>query len=31
MHILCLLSRKISQMKLIEELKKQSSKWMKMQ
>ena len=28
-HILCLLSRKIAQMKLIEELKKQSSKWIK--
>jgi putative transposase len=28
-HILCQLSRKISQMKLLEELKKQSSKWIK--
>jgi len=28
-HILCLLSRKVSQMKLLEELKKQSSKWIK--
>ena len=28
-HILCLLSRKISQMKLVEELKKQSSQWVK--
>jgi putative transposase len=28
-HILCLLSRKIPQMKLLEELKKQSSKWIK--
>ena len=28
-HILCLLSRKITQMKLLEELKKQSSKWIK--
>lgn len=28
-HILCLLSRKITQMKLVEELKKQSSKWIK--
>ncbi|HBS87830.1 MAG: transposase [Bacteroidetes bacterium GWF2_38_335] len=28
-HILCLLSRKISQMKLVEEVKKQSSKWIK--
>jgi putative transposase len=28
-HLLCLLSRKIPQMKLLEELKKQSSKWMK--
>lgn len=28
-HILCLLSRKISQMKLLEEVKKQSSKWIK--
>ena len=26
-HILCLLSRKITQMKLLEELKKRSSKW----
>ena len=28
-HILCLLSRKNAQMKLVEELKKQSSKWIK--
>jgi putative transposase len=28
-HIVCLLSRKIPQMKLLEELKKQSSKWIK--
>lgn len=28
-HILCLLSRKISQMKLLEEIKKRSSKWIK--
>jgi REP element-mobilizing transposase RayT len=28
-HILCLLSKKISQMKLVEEVKKQSSKWIK--
>jgi len=28
-HLLCLLSRKISQMKLLEEIKKQSSKWIK--
>ncbi len=28
-HILCLLSRKISQMKLLEEVKKSSSKWIK--
>jgi|SRR5690554_6113404 len=28
-HILCLLSRKITQMKLLEELKKRSSKWVK--
>jgi len=28
-HVLCLLSRKISQMKLLEEVKKQSSKWIK--
>ncbi len=28
-HILCLLSRKIAQMKLLEEIKKQSSKWIK--
>jgi putative transposase len=28
-HILCLLSRKVAQMKLVEELKKQSSKWIK--
>ena len=28
-HVLCLLSRKVSQMTLLEELKKQSSKWIK--
>ncbi|HKJ43696.1 MAG TPA: IS200/IS605 family transposase [Sunxiuqinia sp.] len=28
-HILCLLSKKVSQIKFIEELKKQSSKWIK--
>jgi putative transposase len=28
-HILCLLSRKVAQMKLLEEVKKQSSKWVK--
>ena len=28
-HILCLLSKKITQMKLLEEVKKQSSKWIK--
>ena len=28
-HVLCLLSRKIAQMKLIEEIKKRSSKWVK--
>ena len=28
-HLLCLLSRKIPQMKLLEEIKKQSSKWIK--
>jgi hypothetical protein len=28
-HVLCLLSRKVTQMKLVEELKKQSSKWIK--
>ncbi len=28
-HILCLLSKKITQIKLLEEVKKQSSKWMK--
>jgi len=28
-HVLCLLSRKIAQMKLMEELKKESSKWIK--
>jgi REP element-mobilizing transposase RayT len=28
-HILCILSRKITQMKLVEEVKKQSSKWIK--
>ncbi len=30
-HILCLLSRKITQMKLLEEVKKNSSKWIKTQ
>jgi len=30
-HILCLLSRKVAQMDLLEELKKQSSKWIKTQ
>lgn len=30
-HILCLLSRKVALMKLIEEIKKGSSKWMKKQ
>jgi REP element-mobilizing transposase RayT len=29
-HVLCLLSKKITQIKLMEELKKQSSKWVKM-
>lgn len=29
MHILCTLSRKIAQMKLLEEVKKRSSKWIK--
>ncbi len=28
-HVLCLLSRKVAQMKLLEEIKKQSSKWIK--
>jgi REP element-mobilizing transposase RayT len=28
-HICCLLSKKITQMKLLEEIKKESSKWMK--
>ncbi|WP_291857497.1 IS200/IS605 family transposase [Marinilabilia sp.] len=28
-HVLCLLSRKVTQMKLAEELKKQSSRWVK--
>ncbi len=28
-HVLCLLSRKVAQMKLLEEVKKQSSKWVK--
>ena len=28
-HVLCLLSKKISQIKLVEEVKKQSSKWIK--
>jgi REP element-mobilizing transposase RayT len=30
-HILCLLSRKVAQMDLLEELKKQSSRWIKTQ
>ena len=30
-HILCRLSRKIAQMDLLEEIKRQSSKWMKLQ
>jgi REP element-mobilizing transposase RayT len=30
-HILCLLSKKITQIKLLEEVKKQSSKWIKKQ
>ncbi|WP_138993720.1 IS200/IS605 family transposase [Larkinella sp. C7] len=30
-HILCVLSKKITLMKLLEEVKKSSSKWMKMQ
>lgn len=30
-HILCLLSRKLSQMRLLEEVKKQSSMWIKKQ
>lgn len=30
-HILCTLSRKVTQMKLLEEVKKQSSKWIKEQ
>ena len=30
-HILCLLSKKITQIKLLEEIKKQSSKWIKTQ
>lgn len=30
-HILCLLSKKISQMKLLESIKKRSSKWIKTQ
>ena len=29
-HILCLLSRKTAQMKLLEEIKKKSSKWIKL-
>ena len=28
-HVLCLLSRKVAQMKLLEEINKQSSKWIK--
>ncbi len=28
-HILCILSKKIAQIKLLEEVKKQSSKWIK--
>jgi REP element-mobilizing transposase RayT len=28
-HVICMLSRKIAQMTLLEELKKQSSKWIK--
>ena len=28
-HLFCLLSRKVAQMKLLEEIKKQSSKWIK--
>ena len=28
-HLLCLLARKVAQMKLLEEIKKQSSKWIK--
>ena len=28
-HLLCLLSRRVAQMKLLEEIKKQSSKWIK--
>lgn len=28
-HILCLLSKKVTQIKLLEEIKKQSSKWIK--
>lgn len=28
-HVLCLLSKKVTQMKLVEEVKKQSSKWIK--
>jgi REP element-mobilizing transposase RayT len=28
-HVLCVLSRKVTQMKLLEEIKKQSSKWIK--
>jgi len=28
-HVLCMLSRKVTQMKLVEEIKKQSSKWIK--
>ena len=30
-HILCLLSKKVTQIKLLEEVKKQSSKWIKKQ
>ena len=28
-HVLCILSRKVAQMKLLEEIKKRSSKWVK--
>jgi REP element-mobilizing transposase RayT len=28
-HVLCILSRKVAQMKLLEEIKKRSSKWIK--
>jgi len=30
-HVLCLLSKKVTQIKLLEEIKKQSSKWIKKQ